>query len=893
MSVAAASSVYDEAMEYFQTAFPDAALQALSLVGQGISIIGPDYRILWASPALQAWAGPLDEIRGRLCHEVYQRRDEVCANCPSAQAFATGERASSLQPGFATDGTPLCFELTSVPIKDADGVARLVMEVATDITEALRTQERERLLTTLLDHSPEMVVFIDPDGMITDVNAAAVDALQRTREEVIGERADALLGRRLSEDEFRRMLEASLTTGWRGQLPQVTRSGDTGWIELSTAPVKDAEGHSIGVIGVATDITERKQAEEELRFKNVLLESQLEASLDGILVVDDDANILSYNRRFAAAWGMPEELLVSGSGEQVLQWALDHLEDPERFLAHVRYLIEHPDEESVDEFVRRDGHTLERFSAPIKGPDGTYYGRIFSERDITERKEAEHALRRSETLNRSLVEHLPQRIFIKDRDSVYVVCNANYARDLGIEPESMVGKDDYAFHPKELADAYRADDREVMETGTLKHTEEEYLADGEERWVHTIKLPYRDERGDVVGLLGIFEDITERKQADKERGRLVHDLGNRVRELRCLHALTQLVERKPPLDLLLQEAADLLPPAWQYPEIACARIVFEGREYPTAGFRETEWKQAAQIRLRGEPVGSIEVCYLEGRPEADEGPFVQEERDLIDTIAERLGTAIERRQAEAAVRKHEQSLQASNARLAEMTQEMQQFLYLVSHDLRSPLVTVEGFASRLLVRHAEECGEEARHSLERIRAAVGSMGRLIEGLLQLSRTNTKQLTPTWLNMGEIAAEVARDLEQQATDAGVRVEIQPEQPRAWGDARAAYQILLNLVSNAVKYHGDADPYVRVGGEAREGAVEFTVRDNGLGIEADSLERVFQMFTRADTSGRPGLGIGLAGAKRLVERHGGRIWAESVPGQGSTFRFTLPHPEASDG
>lgn len=110
-------------------------------------------------------------------------------------------------------------------------------------------------------------------------------------------------------------------------------------------------------------------------------------------------------------------------------------------------------------------------------------------------KRAEEELLESEVLNRSLVEHLPQRIFLKDRDLAYLSCNANYALDLGIEPNQIVGKDDFAFFPPELAEGYQADDRAVMATGKIKDIEERYKAAGEERWIHTIKVPYHDAPG--------------------------------------------------------------------------------------------------------------------------------------------------------------------------------------------------------------------------------------------------------------------------------------------------------------------------------------------------------------------------------------------------------------
>ena len=137
-------------------------------------------------------------------------------------------------------------------------------------------------------------------------------------------------------------------------------------------------------------------------------------------------------------------------------------------------------------------------------------------RVITERKEAERALRNSERLIRNLVEHLPHRILVKNRESELLFCNANYARDLGLPVSAILGKDAFALYPTELAEAYQADDRDVMASGGLKDVEERYVAGGQERWVHTVKVPYRDEQGAVIGVLVVFEDITERKQLEAQ-----------------------------------------------------------------------------------------------------------------------------------------------------------------------------------------------------------------------------------------------------------------------------------------------------------------------------------------------------------------------------------------
>jgi PAS domain S-box-containing protein len=171
-------------------------------------------------------------------------------------------------------------------------------------------------------------------------------------------------------------------------------------------------------------------------------------------------------------------------------------------------------------------------------------------RDITDRKRADAELRASETHYRNLVEHLPQRVFIKDRDLAYLSCNTNYARDLGIEPAEVVGKDDFAFYSVQLAERYRADDRAVMGAGTPKAVDEPYRLGEEDRWIHTLKVPYHDEQGAVVGVLGIFEDITERKQAETELRRHREQLEDLVDERSAVlkRTITQLEDANEELE---------------------------------------------------------------------------------------------------------------------------------------------------------------------------------------------------------------------------------------------------------------------------------------------------------------------------------------------------------
>lgn len=281
------------------------------------------------------------------------------------------------------------------------------------------------------------------------------------------------------------------------------------------------------------------------------------------------------------------------------------------------------------------------------------------ETKVVKSASTEQALRQSEKKYRTLLENLPQKIFHKDRNSVYVSCNENYATDLNIRPDEIVGKTDYDFFPLHLAEKYRLDDKRIMELETTEDIDESYIENGQKMIVHTVKTPIKDEKGTVVGILGIFWDITEWKRAEKELHKRTHELAERVKELNCLFSISHLVE-KPDISLneILQSIVNLIPSCLQYSEITCSRIILESEEYRTRNFKESTWKQTCEIQVNGEVRGILDVYYLEEKAESDEGPFMKEERNLIQAIAERVGRIIERMWTEKALRETEENFRA-------------------------------------------------------------------------------------------------------------------------------------------------------------------------------------------------------------------------------------------
>jgi PAS domain S-box-containing protein len=278
-------------------------------------------------------------------------------------------------------------------------------------------------------------------------------------------------------------------------------------------------------------------------------------------------------------------------------------------------------------------------------------------------KEAVEHKRAKEELQ-TILNVVPVMIFQKDRDGKTIRTNQAFDTMIGLSKEEIIGKTTDELFPEHGKDMIK-DDQEVMELGKQKlDIIEHYDSPEETRWARTGKVPIKDKEGNVVGLIGYAADITEQKQAEEALREKTRDLGERVKELNCLYNISHVVE-KPDISLeeTLQKTVDLIPLSWQYPEITCVRLILQDQTFTTDNFNETVWKQASDIMVHGERIGTLEVIYLEERPGSDEGPFQKEERSLINAIGERLGKVIERKQAEVALKQERDKLQDALARV--------------------------------------------------------------------------------------------------------------------------------------------------------------------------------------------------------------------------------------
>jgi light-regulated signal transduction histidine kinase (bacteriophytochrome) len=237
------------------------------------------------------------------------------------------------------------------------------------------------------------------------------------------------------------------------------------------------------------------------------------------------------------------------------------------------------------------------------------------------------------------------------------------------------------------------------------------------------------------------------------------------------------------------------------------------------------------------------------------------------------------------LRKAEQQLAAKAQELARSNRELEQFAYVASHDLQEPLRMIGSYLQLVEKRYLDKFDVAGREFIGFAVDGAKRMQVMINDLLMYSRVGTRGKTLERTNCEEILARALKNLEVAIQETHAVITHDPL-PEVMVDASQFAQLLQNLLGNALKFHGPQPPQIHISARHVEGAWQFSVRDNGLGIAAEHFDRIFQIFQRLHTREEyPGTGIGLALARRIVERHGGRIWVESQVGQGSTFQFTI--------
>jgi PAS domain S-box-containing protein len=650
------------------------------------------------------------------------------------------------------------------------------------------------------------------------------------------------------------------------------------------------EGLLYGSWGTQADITARKLAEEALRESEERFRSLTELSTDFYWEMDEE---LRFTRRIGTTW--EAKLGAEGSILGKRRWEIPAANMTEADWARHRADLEARREYHDLDIERKlpDGTSrwVSTSGRPIFDAEGRFRGYRGIGKDITARKLAEQARAEAQARLQLIFDSVPGSILYIDRDERVVTANRSYERLRGQPLEQMAGRKIEEVFGGRLYAMVLPYVRRGMAGEAVQYALQRREPDGRDIDLWTSLVPDRDAAGKVVGLFGLITDITELKDAQ----RALQESEARFR------SLTQLSS-----DWYWEQDEN-----FRFVDMSgdlTARSGIPNKEHigrtrwelPTLNVTEEMWREHRArleahlpfrdfVMRRPDTDGHEHWVSISGEPIFDaEGRF-RGYRGVGRDITE--------------LRRAEAQLQALNAeleqRIAARTDELQRanrdlefFGYTVSHDLQAPLRAVDGFAGILAQELGPKLEAGPRRYLSRIRAGAAHMKSLLEALLELSRMARGSAQRGPVDLSAIAEGVAARLREADPARAVQLRIEPGM-RAEADARLLEILLTNLVGNAWKFTaGGRGARIDVGSATGHGGErEFYVRDNGVGFAMEHAARLFQPFQRLHAATDfPGSGIGLAIALRVVEKHGGRIRAESRTGEGATFWFSLGEPRA---
>jgi len=363
-------------------------------------------------------------------------------------------------------------------------------------------------------------------------------------------------------------------------------------------------------------------------------------------------------------------------------------------------------------------------------------------------------------------------------------------------------------------------------------------------------------------------------------------LHERIKELTCLYGITQLsIDPDLSVETIVQRIVGFLPASWQYPEIATASITLDGKQYSVNGFQNARQSQTAQIIVRGEERGFVKVAYTEERAELDEGPFLKEERGLIDAVARQIALIVERRMAE-----EERARLQEQLRHADRLATIGQLAAGVAHELNEPLGNILGFAQ--LAKKSPSLPEQAAKDVEKIVNSCLQARQVIQKLMMFARQTPPKKTK--VNLNQIVQEGLYFLEARCAKQGIEVLriLDPGLPDITADAGQLHQVLVNLTVNAIQAMPNGGKLLlrtaRLGDH-----VSLSVEDTGIGMSQEVMKKIFMPFFTTKDVGQ-GIGLGLSVVHGIVTGHRGSIGVESEAGKGSRFEVRLPvsMPEDKD-
>ena len=835
-------------------------------------------------------------VLGQNYIEICERIIGNC--CEQGQAAAKGIRRVlqgdddefALEYPCHLPGEKGWFRLTVTPVNSDHLAGAVVMHV--NITkfklanETLR--ESEERFRGMFAGAAAGIAISTPQGCYLQANAAYCRMLGYSQDEL---RAMSFVSVIHPEDldvdlEMRDELLGGVRESLIREKRYVKKGGEIIWVQVSVSPTFSEGGEVATLIIVAVDVSVRKLAEEQLRSKTALLEAQVNSTLDGILVVDDEGNKVLQNQRMADLWNLPQEIADDVDDQPQLEWVSRQMKSPRQFVEKIDYLLAHTDEISLDELELVDGRVFDRYSSPVRGKDGKHYGRIWTFRDITERKRAVQEMEalssrteRRERLLSTALASMSDFAQIYDQSGRILFVNQPLLDLWGLTLDEVVGKNFFDLgYPKELADKLNGHLQHVFETGQQVTDEAPYTSPtGLVGCYEHIFSPALSTDGKVDFVVGSTRDVSQRKAAEVE----IRFNEQRYRSL--VEATTAIVWDTPASGEFTVE------------QPGCT--AFTGQSFDE--LRGLGWLDAIHPEDRAE-TARVWSAAVANRSRYD----IEHRLQIPDkTYRNMLVRAVPILGEDGTIRQwigiHTDITEGKKLEHQFLrAQRMESIGTLaggVAHDLNNILAPI---LMSIQILKLSATDSETINILKTIETSAKRGADIVRQVLSFARgLESQRIEVQPKHLLEEVANIIRGTFSK----NIRVEFSvPE--NVWtieGDPTQIHQILLNLSVNA----RDAMPnggtlavsvencvldesYSAMNLRAKPGRyVLITLTDSGLGMSQRVMEKSFEpFFTTKELS--KGTGLGLSTVMAIVKSHEGLINVYSELGRGTTFKVYLP-------
>ena len=780
----------------------------------------------------------------------------------------------------AKDGSTYWVDTTIVPFLNENEKPYQYVAIRADITERKKLEEQQVLFASIVNSSDDAIITKTLDGKITSWNHGAEKVFGYLSKEIIGKHISILIPSHLQNEEIEiieKVRNGEVVDHYETR--RVRKDGKVIPVSLTISPIRDSFGNIIGASKISHDITEQKIAEENLQ-KSLREVSDYKYALDesSIVAITDQKGIIKYvNNNFCRISKYPAEELI-GQDHRIINSGYH----PKEFIRKLWVTI------ATGKIWRgelknkaKDGtiYWVDTTIIPFLNEQGKPYQYIAMRADITERKQTEQRFHESQELLSAIIDNSTAVIYVKNLQGQYLLVNRRFAELFHRSQEGILGKTDYDFFSKEEADAFRQMDMRTVAAGHAL-TEEEIAPhdDGPHTYI-SVKSTLRNETGEPYAIFGISTDITELKAIEENLSKSLREISDYKYAL-DESSIVAITDQKGIIKYVNNNFCRIS-------KYSAEELLGQDHRIINSGHHSKDF-----IRNLWVTIANGKIWRGELKNKAKDGtiywvdttivPFLNEEGKPYQYVAIRADIT-GRKLAEEENRKLNEDLEL---RVKQRTEEMEAFSYSISHDLRSPLRAVNGYAKMLEEDYNKLFDDEGRRLLKVVQENAKKMGLLIDDLLAFSRLGRKEIYKTNVNMKLLTENVLDELNKSIHCNG-EIKIN-DLHSAKADNTLMNQVMTNLLSNAIKYSFNTDkPVIEIKSEKKNGDVIYAVSDNGAGFDMQYVHKLFGVFQRLHAEEEfEGTGVGLAIVHRIITKHGGKVWAKGEIGKGATFYFSLP-------